>query len=100
MRAMNKKDLAKAVAEAAEISLAEADQQVDSVLSAIADALQAGEEVRLPGFGTFGVVTRPARTGRNPSTGAKIEVRSARVPRFKAAPRLKARINGDPTTDP
>jgi nucleoid DNA-binding protein len=55
MRTINKKNLAKAVAEAAEISLAEADQQVDSVLSAIAEALQAGEEVRLTGFGTFGV---------------------------------------------
>jgi DNA-binding protein HU-beta len=118
VRAMNKKDLAKTLAEERDISLAEASRQLDSVLGAITDALQAGENVRLPGFGTFEVVARPARLGRNPRTGATIEVQEARVPRFRAASSLKdaiasvaggqtagdlgewAFLDGDPTTHP
>lgn len=89
---MNKKDLVKAVAEARGISRAEAIRQVDAVLGAITDALQASEKVRLPGFGTFEVGIRAARTARNPRTGGTIEVQAASVPRFRAAPGLKEAV--------
>lgn len=112
---MNKKDLAKTLAEERNISLAEAYRQLDSILRAITDALQAGENVRLPAFGTFEVVARPARLGRNPRTGAIIAVKELRVPRFRAASSLKdaianvawaeyledlACLDGEPATDP
>ncbi|MEK9832000.1 MAG: HU family DNA-binding protein, partial [Rhodospirillaceae bacterium] len=71
---MNKNDLVASVADSSGLSKADAGKAVDSVLDNITSALQGGNEVRLVGFGTFSVAQRKATTGRNPQTGATIQI--------------------------
>ena len=89
---MNKSDLIEAVAEAADISKAAAGRAVDGMTDAIAAALKGGDTVSLIGFGTFAVKERAARTGRNPKTGAAIEIGASRSPSFKAGKAFKDAI--------
>jgi DNA-binding protein HU-beta len=89
---MNKSDLIEAVAEAADISKAAAGRAVDGMTDAIIAALKGGDTVSLIGFGTFAVKERAARTGRNPKTGATIEIGASRSPAFKAGKTLKDAI--------
>ena len=67
---------------------------LDSVLGEIQQAVAAGERVTLTGFGTFERVERPARTGRNPRTGAVIEIAASAAPRFHAGSALRAAVAG------
>ncbi len=55
-----------------------------------------GEDVRLPGFGTFGTRSRPTRTGRNPRTGEAVSISASTLPTFKAGKTLKDSVNGGP----
>ena len=66
---------------------------VDGILKAITDSAAAGEEVNLPGFGKFKVQARPARQGRNPSTGATVEIAASRKLAFQPAKAVKDRLN-------
>ena len=90
---MNKTELIEAVAEGADISKAAATRAVDTVVESITGTLAKGEQVTLVGFGTFLVRDRAARTGRNPQTGAPIEIKAAKVPAFKAGKALKDAVN-------
>jgi len=90
---VNKNDLVAAVAAQAELSKADAAKAVDSVFTAITEALQKGDEVRLVGFGTFSVAARAAAEGRNPRTGAKITIPASKQPKFKAGKGLKDAVN-------
>ncbi|RUT32693.1 HU family DNA-binding protein [Arsenicitalea aurantiaca] len=90
---MNKNDLIGVVAEKADISKAQASDAVDAVFGAVADALKAGDEVRLVGFGTFSVSKRKATTGRNPATGAEIQIPASNQAKFKPGKGLKDAIN-------
>lgn len=83
-----------AVASANNLSKAEARRLVDSVLGAIGDAAARGEEIALPGFGKFKVVDKPARTGRNPSTGETIAIAASKKLTFAPAKAVKERLNG------
>ncbi len=85
---MNKTDLISAVAGKTGFKQADAAAAVDGVLSAIADALKEGSDVRLVGFGTFSVTQRAASEGRNPKTGETINIPASRQPRFKAGKTL------------
>ena len=67
---------------------------VDAILGEIADALARGERVELRGFGAFSVKNRPARTGRNPRTGTKVDVTEKYVPFFKTGKEMRERLNG------
>ncbi|MCI4678458.1 HU family DNA-binding protein [Rhodoblastus acidophilus] len=89
----NKAELIDAVAEATESSKAAAGVALDAVIAAITDALHKGEEVRLVGFGTFSVKTRAAGKGRNPATGAEIDIPASRSVRFKPGAQLKDIVN-------
>ncbi len=91
---MNKNDLIAAVADAAGISKSDAGDAVDATFDAIADALSNGGEVSLVGFGSFKVANRAARTGRNPQTGATIQIAASKAPKFKAGKALKDAVNG------
>ncbi len=91
---MNKKDLVAAVATISGANKANAARAVDAVCNVITDALSRGEEVRLTGFGRFGVANRSARMGRNPRTGAPIYIPASRQPKFKAGKQLKNAVNG------
>jgi DNA-binding protein HU-beta len=90
---VNKNQFVAAVAEATEMSKADAARAVDSVLDCIADALKGGDEVRLVGFGTFSVSARAASEGRNPRTGEKINIPASKQPKFKAGKGLKDSLN-------
>lgn len=67
---------------------------VNRVFDEITDALKQGNRVELRGFGAFSVKERRARTGRNPRTGASVEVTEKRVPFFKTGKELRLRLNG------
>jgi len=71
---MNKSELVDAVADAADLSKADSARALDAVIGAISDALKSGDQVSVVGFGTFLVRQRAARTGRNPQTGAEIQI--------------------------
>ena len=90
---MNKGDLIDAVADAADISKADATKAVDAVLDSITGCLKKGDSVSLVGFGTFSVKHRAARMGRNPQTGAEIPIAASNVPSFKAGKGLKDAVN-------
>ncbi|MEX0951246.1 MAG: HU family DNA-binding protein [Gammaproteobacteria bacterium] len=90
---MNKAELIDAVAEAADISKASAARALDGALDAITDALKKNDTVTLVGFGTFSVRKRAARAGRNPQTGATIQISASNVPGFKPGKALKDAIN-------
>ncbi len=90
---MNKTDLIEAVAEAADISKAQATRAVDSIVDNITDALKKDDQVTLVGFGTFTVRKRAARSGRNPRTGETIRIKASKVPSFKPGKALKDAVN-------
>lgn len=90
---MNKSELIDAIAASADISKAAAGRALDAVTDSIAAALKAGDQVALVGFGTFQVKERAARTGRNPQTGAPIEIAAAKIPGFKPGKALKDAVN-------
>lgn len=89
---MNKSDLIKAMAEAGDIPKDTAGRALDALTDAIAVALKNEDTVSIIGFGTFSVKTRAARTGRNPQTGATIEIAASKNPGFKAGKALKDAI--------
>ena len=90
---MNKNELIEAIADGADLSKACAGRALDSVLSAITDALVKGESVTLVGFGTFSSRPRAARDGRNPKTGETIKIAECNQPAFKAGKALKDAVN-------
>ena len=93
---MNKQELVTALATANGLSKKQADEIVESISSAIATALTAGEEVTLPGIGKLSVVQRAACTGRNPQTGEEVKIAAKRAPKFSAAKALKDALNAKP----
>ncbi len=90
---MNKKELVAAVADGAELTREAAGAAVDALFDAITSALKKGDEVRVPGFGTFKVARRAARDGINPATGQKIRIKASNVPKFQAGRALKDAVN-------
>ena len=68
---------------------------VGVVLERMIEALESGGRVELRGFGAFSVRSRPARAGRNPRTGASVDVKAKHVPFFKSGKELRVRLNAD-----
>ncbi len=91
---MNKSELIAKIAEGAEITKASAGRALDSLIDSVTSELASGGDVALVGFGTYKVNDRAARTGRNPQTGAEIQISAAKVPAFKAGKALKDAVNG------
>ena len=85
----NKAELVDEVAQSTGLSKKDAEAAFNAVFAGVTDALTKGEKVQLIGFGTFEVRERAARKGRNPQTGAKIEIAATKVPAFKAGKALK-----------
>ena len=90
---MNKTELIDAMAAGAEISKADAKKALGAAIDAITNALKNDEKVALVGFGTFSVATRAARKGRNPQTGAEIDIPAKKVAKFKAGLELSKGIS-------
>jgi len=89
---MNKGDLINEVASVVS-TRKEAQAAVDCVFSSITKALKKGDAVTLVGFGTFKVVKRKARIGRNPATGEEIQIKAATVPKFVVSKALKEAVS-------
>lgn len=90
---MNKNELISAVAERAGLEKGKAQSAVDAVFSVITDELKNGGDVRLIGFGNFSVTKREASTGRNPQTGATVNIPARNAPKFSAGKGLKDAVN-------
>ena len=86
---MNKTDLIGAVAGKAEITKKDAEKFINAFFTTVEEALKAGDKIQLIGFGTFEVRSRQGRKGRNPQTGAEIDIPAANVPAFKPGKALK-----------
>jgi DNA-binding protein HU-beta len=91
---MNKADIIDFVSNGAEITKAQAEEVVTSILNAITGALQEGEKVTLVGFGTFSATERAARTGRNPQTGAELKIPASVAVKFSPGKELKETVKG------
>ena len=91
---MRKDELIKAIADSANLQNAEASRALDAVVEIISDGLSKGDKVQIAGLGTFEARPRSAREGRNPQTGATIQIAATTVPGFKAAKQLKDRVAG------
>ncbi len=90
---MNKGDLINHVADAAGITKGQASEAVNAVFGGIENTLKAGDKASLIGFGTFSVNHRPARDGRNPSTGKTIKIAAKNVVKFKPGKALGESVN-------
>lgn len=90
---MNKNDLIQHLSDRTGLAKNDAAKAVDGVFDAITDALKAGDEVRLTGFGVFVVAQRAGGKGRNPQTGAEIEIKPSKTPRFRPGKQLKDALN-------
>lgn len=86
---MNKSDLVNAIAEKTGLTKADSAKSIDAFLSTVTESLQAGNSVSLIGFGTFSARERSARQGRNPQTGASIQIAASKSPAFKAGSKLR-----------
>ncbi len=89
---MTKTELIEAMAADAKISKASAGKVLDSMIKHISKTLKKGGRVTLVGFGTFSVVKRKARTGRNPQTGEKIKIKARKVPKFTPGKGLRSAL--------
>ena len=90
---MNKSDLIAHVATKTGLSKKESAAALDATLAAITEALAKGDSLTLVGFGTFAVSERPAREGINPQTKAAIQIKAARIPKFRPGKALRDSIN-------
>lgn len=90
---MNKTELIERIAVKAELSKKDAKDALEAALAVIQEAVVNGEPVQLVGFGTFSSSVRAARNGRNPLTGEKMEIKAAKVPKFKAGKCFKDALN-------
>lgn len=91
---MNKTEFIEAMATSTGCSKADANRAVGALIEIISDTLQKGDSLSLPGFGSFEVRERAARTGHNPKTGEKLDIAASRIPAFKPGSALKAAVNG------
>jgi DNA-binding protein HU-beta len=89
---MNKGELVEAIASKADVTKKDADAILTAVLDTILETVASGEKVSLVGFGTFEVRDRQAREGRNPATGATIQIPATRVPAFSAGKQFKESV--------
>jgi integration host factor subunit beta len=92
---MTKAELVEDVASAADLTKKDAERLVEVVFESIIETLNQGEKIELRGFGSFRVRSRGARRGRNPKTGAPVDIPAKRVPYFKPGKDLKELINED-----
>ncbi len=90
---MNKGEFVSAVAEASGLSKGDAEKAVEAMVSVVTGELKKGGEVRIIGFGNFEVTRREASTGRNPQTGAEVQIAARNVPKFTAGKSLKDAVN-------
>jgi DNA-binding protein HU-beta len=89
---MKKKELIERIAQGARVPISEAQKHFEAFEEVVTEALKAGEEVQITGFGKFSVKERRAREGRNPQTGQKMKIAAQKVPSFSAGNALKEAV--------
>lgn len=89
---MNKNDIARVLCEETGMSMKQAVLAIDAITTAIHNALEKGDKISLLGFGTFIVVERKARTGRNPKTGVCLRISAAKAVKFKPGKGLSSAV--------
>ena len=91
---MTKAELIDAVADAAGVSKADAERTIGAFFDTLVSSTNKGDKVAWPGFGSFSTTKRPARTGRNPQTGAPVDIAASTAMKFTASSTLKSTLNG------
>ncbi len=89
---MNKSELIEAIANGSGLTKVAASKVIEVFMATVTDVLKGGDQLVLPGFGSFSTGLRAARTGRNPQTGNAIEIKASRVAKFKAGKSLKEAV--------
>ena len=90
---MTKADLVEKVAEKTGLTRTDVAVVVDSFLDTVKKSVEAGHNIEIRGFGSFGLNYRPPRVGRNPKSGEKVQVPAKQVPHFKAGKELRERVD-------
>lgn len=92
---LNKKEFVELVAKKTGKTQKDSQEMIETIVEAIQDAIVKEGGVKLVGFGSFEVVERAARTGRNPQTGEEMEIPATKTPKFKASKVLKDLVKGE-----
>jgi len=90
---MNKSELVEAMANKMSTTKKQAEESLNAITEVITETLKNGDKVALVGFGSFEVVKRAARKGKNPQTGEEIKIPASKSPKFKAGKALKDIVN-------
>lgn len=90
---MNKSELVDSIAEGAGLSKADAERALNAFIKSVEGAMASGDKITLPGFGSFSVSSRAARTGRNPRTGEPVQIAASKGVKFSAGASLKSAVN-------
>lgn len=90
---MNKSEVIDNIAQLTSQSKADSERALEAFVKTVSDSLARGDEVKLIGFGTFAVSERSARVGRNPQTGAEIQIPARKAATFRPGKELKSAIN-------
>ncbi len=90
---MTKADLIENVSQAVELSRKDSEIIVETIFDSIVKSLRAGDKIEIRGFGSFRTRQRNSRVGRNPKTGARVEVPAKKIPFFKPSKELKDLVN-------
>ncbi|HEX3437794.1 MAG TPA: integration host factor subunit beta [Pseudacidobacterium sp.] len=90
---MTKADLVEEVTQLGDLTRRDGEVIVDTIFESVIQALKTGDKIEIRGFGSFRIRQRKPRIGRNPKTGAKVEVPAKRVPYFKPSKELRDLVN-------
>ncbi len=90
---MNKTELVEAIVKKTEETKKVTEESVNAFLDVVTEALAGGDKVQLVGFGTFEVIQRAARKGKNPQTGEELKIPASKAPKFKPGKALKDIVN-------
>lgn len=91
---MNKKEFIASISEVSGLNKSDSETALNAVINCLTDLLAKGDSIVLPGFASLSVKARPARTGRNPATGAPLDIPAGKAVSFKTGSKLKEAING------
>ncbi len=96
---MTKAELIEDVSRAVEMSRKDSEVIVETIFESIVKSLRTGDKIEIRGFGSFRTRQRKARVGRNPKTGARVDVPAKKIPYFKPSKELKDLVNGTPAAE-
>lgn len=91
---LTKADIVRLIAEGTGLTKTDTAAVVNGLIESVVEALQREDHIEIRGFGTFKVVERAPRIGRNPCTGAEVKIAGRKAPTFKPSKELRARVNG------